>query len=134
MRPPTRSNADFDYERIPTYDDWIKGEIDDVTLEENHAFKGQFAKVGDAVRFKFKIEGCEYPHYSGWMSYNLGEKSNIFKKYLVGLVEGAQPDMVFDLDRLKGLKVKMILKANGDFDNLELIRPLEKKIDPSIPF
>jgi len=28
----------------------------------------------------------------------------------------------------------MIWKANGDFDNLELIRPLEKKIDPSIPF
>jgi hypothetical protein len=131
MRPPKQSSGDFEYERIPIYDDWVNGIIEDVTLKENHAFKGKFAKVGDAIRFKFKIDGCEYPHYSGWMSYNLGKKSDIFKKYLVGLVEGAQPDMAFDLDRLKGLKVKMIWKANGDFDNLELIRPLGKKILPS---
>lgn len=132
--PKPRNNEDFEFERIPLYDDWVNGTIEDVKLEEEHAFKGQFAKTGDAIRFKFKIEGCEYPHYSGWMSYSFGEKSNLFKKYLIGLVDGAQPDMEFDLDRLKGLRVRMIWKANGDFDNLELIRPMEKKIDPKIPF
>ena len=134
MRPPKRSDESFEYERIPVYDDWINGTIEEVALEENHAFKGQFAKVSDAVRFKFKIEGCEYPHYSNWMSYNFGEKSNVYKKYLCGLVEGAKPDMDFDLERFKGMKVRMIWKMNGDFDNLELIRPADKKIDPSIPF
>lgn len=126
MRPPKREN--IDYERIPVYDEWIKGVIEDVQLEENHQFKGQFAKVGDAVRFKFKLEGCEYSHRSGWMTYSYGEKSNLFLKYLKYLVEGAEPDMDFDLDKLRGLKVKTMWSANGDYDNLEQIRPLEAKV------
>src|ERR1700690_826324 len=117
MRPPLKHEGDF--ERVPKYEDWINGEIEDVTLEEEHEFKGKFAKTGAAVRFKFKLDGCEYAHFSNWMSYSYSEKSNLFKKYLCGLVEGAQPNMDFDLDRLKNLKVRTMWSTNGDFDNIE---------------
>lgn len=133
MRPPLRHEGG-DFERVPKYGDWISGEIEDVTLEEDHEFKGKFAKVGDAVRFKFKLEGCQFPHYSNWMSYNYSEKSNLYKKYLRGLVEGAKPNMEFDLDRFKNIQVKTMWETNGDFDNLSMIRPRDKKLDPKIPF
>jgi hypothetical protein len=134
MRAPKRGNVE--YERILAYDEWIPGTIVEVKLEENRVtgFKDEktgLPKSADQIRFKFALDGHEYQHYSRWMTYTFGEKSNLFTKYLKYLVEGAQPDMEFDLDELKGFKIKTMWSQNGDFDNLEQIRPLGAKLKPS---
>ena len=130
MRPPKRSA--INYERIKVYDEWVKGTIDEIQLEENRATGFNDEKTGepkfaDMVRFKFTLEGHQYPHRSRWMSYSFGEKANLYNKYLAYLVEGAEPDMEFDLDHLNGFKVKTMWVQKGDFDNLEAVRPLEAK-------
>ena len=133
MRPPNQSQTDF--ERIgdfAKYDEWIPGDIAGVALRENHltGFKDEKTgkdKYADQVRFKFTLQGAAYPHYSRWMTYSFGEKANLYLKYLKQLVAGAQPDMKFDLDLLKGFKCKTMWTQNGDFDNLEQIRPAADK-------
>lgn len=135
MRPPKQSQ--MEYERIHKYDEWIPGVIEEIRLEENRATGFKDDKTGapkfaDQVRFKFKLEGQEYAKYSRWMTYSLGEKANLFLKYIKFLVEGAQPDMAFDLDLLKGFKIKTMWTANGDFDNLEQIRPVGAKYSSSM--
>jgi hypothetical protein len=132
MRPPRQSQVD--YERIQKYDEWIPSEIEEIKLEENRRTGFKDDKTGqdkyvDQVRFKFKLAGHEYPHYSRWMTYSFGEKANLYIKYLKQLVAGAQPDMKFDLDLLKGFRCKTMWSQNGDFDNLDQIRPLEGKFN-----
>ncbi len=127
MKPAKR---EFDYERVST-EDLVSGIIEDVQYEETHSFKGfQGApdKVAPGIRFKFKLEGYSFPHYSRWMKFNYGAKANLFTKYLVALVEGAVPDMDFDLDQLKGLAVKTLWSEKNGFQNLETIRPAKGKI------
>ena len=130
MRPPKANNTDF--ERIKEYDTWILGFIEEVKLEENRRTGFKDDKTGadkyvDQVRFKFNLAGHSYPHYSRWMTYSFGEKANLYLKYLKQLVAGAQPDMKFDLDLLVGFKIKTMWTQNGDFDNLEQIRPAAGK-------
>jgi hypothetical protein len=79
------------------------------------------------------VEGCKYPKSSGWMIFSYGEKSKLYTKYLTSLVKNAHPDMDFDLDQLKGLKVKMLWKnigETGDFQGIETIRPFNQKVVP----
>jgi hypothetical protein len=132
MRPPRRSL--IDYERIQSYDEWIPGVIEDVRLEENKATgfndENGVPRFADQVRFKFRLEGHHYPHYSRWMTYSFGEKANLYLKYVKHLVADAKPDMVFDLDDLKDFKIKTMWSTTGDFDNLEQIRPLHAKYTP----
>ncbi|MFI5344223.1 MAG: hypothetical protein ACHQUC_08390, partial [Chlamydiales bacterium] len=118
-------------ERIPKYDDWIEGIISEIEYDEQHkmSYKGE-EKVASCVRFKFALKGCEFPHRSRWMTFSYGEKANLFKKYLSNLVEDAEPDMDFDLDDLKGFEIKTMWKEEGEYDSLELIRPLGKKFTP----
>lgn len=128
---PTKQK--IEYEKITT-DDFVVGVIEDVVYEKNHEFthKGE-KKKADAARFKFHIDGYKYPKSSPWMTFTYSEKSNLYKKYLSSLVEGAHPDMDFDLDQLKGLKVKMLWKNFGDqnqFQGVETIRPVNKKVVP----
>lgn len=128
MKPPKNNNTE--YEKVPT-DDFVRAEIEDIKYEADHLFKGfQGAedKKKPGVRLKFKIEGCQKPHYSRWMSFNYGEKSNLFTKYLLPLVEGATPDMDFDLDNLKGMKIKMLWAEKNDFQYPETIRPATNKL------
>lgn len=122
-----------------TTSDWTQGIIDDIQRDEKRdtGFKDEDTgenKITDSIRFKFKLEGYHYPHYSRWMAFSYHEKSTLFKKYITNLVEGAKPDMDFDLERLKNFSVKVMWQDNGDYQNLEMIRPLEKKIDPTILF
>jgi hypothetical protein len=136
MKPPPRVKRD--YEKVRT-DDWVTGEIEDIQREEKRdtGFKDEETGepiIKDCIRFKFKLDGYEYPHYSRWLSFSYHEKANLLKKYVMNLVEGAQPDMDFDVERLKGMKVKLMWQDNGDFQNIEMIRPVEKKIDAKIPF
>lgn len=130
MRPPKQRDPS-DFERIKKYDEWIPGEIEEVRLDETHEFTFQGkTSIAEGIRLKFKLSGHEFGHYSRWMRYSFGEKSNLYTKYLRHLVENAQPDMDFDLDMLKGMKIKTMwsLSEDGKFDNLEQIRPLGKKI------
>jgi hypothetical protein len=132
MRPPPRAKTD--YEQVAT-DDWIVGKIAKIEYDENYKrmWEGQ-EKIGPAVRLKFDLEGYQYPKSSGWMTFAYGEKCNLYKKYLTALVEGAAPDMQFDLDQLQDLPVKIMFKQNGEYQNVEIIRPLKAKVKPDIPF
>lgn len=136
MKPPPHTKRD--YEKVKT-DDWTTGIIEDIQRDEKRdtGFKDEEtgeSKIVDSVRFKFKLDGYNYPHYSRWLSFSYHEKSNLLKKYLFNLVEGAQPDFDFDIEHLKGMKIKIMWQDNGDFQNVEIIKPLEAKIDPTVPF
>jgi hypothetical protein len=128
MIPPSRK---IEYEKVAT-DDFLKGTIEDIKydLEHKSSYKGK-EKIGPAVRIIFSVDGYKFPHGTPWMYFGLGEMTNLYKKYISSLVEGAVPDMEFDIDQLKGMRVKMLWKDNGDFQHIETIRPLESKIIPS---
>lgn len=130
MKPPKTNNSKS-FEKL-VVGELIKGVIDDVQYDMEHKFKGfQGAedKIAPAIRFKFKLDGYQYPHYSRWMKFNIGEKSNLYQKYLSKLVVGAMPDMDIDLDVLKGMKIKTIWSENGDFQNLDNIYPYGNKLN-----
>lgn len=136
MKPPPRIR--MEYEKV-NIQDWVPGIIEDIQHDEERETGFKDEKTGeplikDCIRFKFQLEGCSYPHYSRWMTFSYHEKANLYKKYLSSLVEGAKPDMDFDLDRLKGMKIKTMWANNGEFQNLEMIRPVDKKLDGTIPF
>lgn len=124
MKPPPRPKTD--YERIPS-DEWITGIIEDIQYDMEHktSHKG-VDKIGPSIRFKFKLDGLQRSHSSRWMSFTYFAKGNLYDKYLKNLIENAEPDMDFDLDKLKGLKIKTMWTANGEFDNLEQIRAMVK--------
>lgn len=127
MKPPKR---EITYEKITT-DDFVIGHIEDVLYEKDRTFRfnGE-EKKSDACRLKFVIDGYKYPHSTPWMKFSYGEKTNLYKKYISSLVAEAKPDMEFDLDQLKGMKVKMLWKNDGDYQHIETIRPVEGKIIP----
>lgn len=128
MKPPEQKQTEF--EKVDT-NDFVTGEIADIQYEQEHLFKGYNGaedKKRPAVRLKFKVDGYKHQHYSRWMTFSYGDKSNLFLKYLVPLVEGAQPDMDLDLDVLKGVKVKMLWSEKNGFQSVETIRPIGKKI------
>lgn len=136
MKPPPRIRPE--YEKVGT-EDWVSGSIEDIQRDEKRdtGFKDEETAepiIKDCVRFKFKLDGCSYAHYSRWMTFSYHEKAGLFKKYLCSLVEGAKADMEFDIERLKGMKIKTMWANNGEFQNLEMIRPVEKKLDGTIPF
>lgn len=127
MKPKMRN--DKEYERVKV-DEWINGIIEEIQRDENHktSYKGE-EKIIDAVRFKFKIEGCNFPHYSRWMSFSYGSKSNLYLKYLKHLIRGFQPDCDYDLTLITGLQVKMMWSEDTSrdgkiFQHIELIRKI----------
>jgi hypothetical protein len=127
--PPVRKMIDFEKVKCG---DFITGTISNIEYEDDHRFKGFEGKedrISEAVRLVFTLDGYEYPHRSRWMSFSLGEKSNLYKKYVAKLVNNAKPDMHFDLDALLNMKVKTIWEENGDFTNLDSIYPNGKKLE-----
>lgn len=122
------------YEKVST-DDFVVATIEDIQYETDREFtyKGE-KKKSDAVKFKFIIEGMKYPKTTGWMSFSYDERSTLYSKYLTSLVEGSKPYMDFDLDQLKGLKVKMLWKnktyEGKEYQTIETIRPIGKKVIP----
>lgn len=137
LKPPPRPK--MEYEKVRT-DDWTTGIIEDIQHEENRmtGFKDKDTGeeiVKNCVRFKFKLDDCKFPHYSNWMTFGYGEKFNLYIKYISALVEGAVPDMDFDLEFLKGMAVKVMWKQNGEYQNVELVRPMNKKMTADgLPF
>lgn len=129
MIPPSRK---LEYEKVKT-DDFVTGTITEIKYDMEHksSYQGK-EKIGPACRFTFEIDGYKYPHGTPWMFFGYGEKTNLYKKYISSLVQNAEPDMEFDLDQLKGMKVKILWKDNGDFQHVDVIRPSGQKIVPKI--
>lgn len=125
---PTKQK--MQYEKVKT-DDFVIGVIEDIKYEKDHEFtyQGESKKV-EAVKIIFHVDGYKYSKQTPWMTFSYGEKTNLYTKYLSSLVDGATPDMDFDLDQLKGLKVKMLWKDKGDYQHIETIRPVGKKVTP----
>ncbi len=133
MKPQARSNKDFEKVIIG---EMIPGTIIDITYDKEHKFKGFEGRedtIQEAVRFIFELEGYQYKHYSRWFKFNYGEKANLYKIFLSKLVEDAKPEMDFDLDLLKGMKVKTLWNENKDFQNLESIFPVGAKVKANDP-
>ena len=126
MKPPERPKVEF--EKV-VVGEFLTGTIAkiDYDLEHRFSYKGQ-EKISPAVRFVFELDGYSYPKYSRWMYFSYGEKTNLYRKYLVKLVDGAKPDMDFDLDALVGMRVKTIWAEQNGFQYVELIQPEGKKI------
>lgn len=123
--PPKRTTQ---FERVKT-GEFIKGIISDIEYDYKHIFKFQDKETeAVGVRFILKLDGYQYFHRSRWLKFNLGEKANLFKKYVNKLVANAHKDMCFDLDELKGMRVKTIWEENNDFQNIESIYPESEKI------
>lgn len=122
-----------EYEKVPT-GEFVNGVIQEIQYDEKHVFKGaDEPKAG--VRLKFTMQGCQFPHYSRWMTFGNSEKSKLYTDFIQPLVEGAKPYKDFDLEILKGMKVKMLWVDNEEYQNLKLIQPLEAKVNPDeIPF
>jgi hypothetical protein len=128
MIPPSRK---LEYEKIKT-DDFVTGEVKEIKYDLEHKFTYQGnTKIAPACRIAFRVDGYKYDHGTPWMSFNLDEKSNLYKKYVSPLVVGAEPYMEFDLDNLIGMKVKMLWADKGDFQHIETIRPIGEKVSPS---
>lgn len=130
MKP---ENKKMEFEKIRT-DEFVTGKIEDILYDKEHTFKGfqgspDTVKCG--VRLVFSVDGYKFPHKTPWMKFNYSGKSNIFKKYISSLVVGAKEFMEFDLDQLKGMKVKMLWADNGDYQGIETIRPADKRVVPS---
>lgn len=137
MIPP---NKKMEYEKIQT-SDFVTGEIKDIKYDLEHVFKGfgkdkegnpNKDKTGIAVRIVFKVDGYKFDHGTPWMSLSLSEKSNLYKKYVSSLVSNCEPFMDFDIDQLKGMKVKMLWKDVGDFQHIDIVRPIGEKLIPKL--
>lgn len=129
MKPPKREKNDW--ERIKKYDEWLESIITSIEYDENHekVFQGE-KKIGPCIRFKFEIKDHEHPHRSRWMSFSYAEKANLYKKFISQLVHNAEPDIDFDLDELKGMEIRTMWSKSedGEYDNLEMVRPMGLKI------
>lgn len=135
MKPEQKK---MEYEKIKT-DDFVTGEISDVLYDKDHVFKGYGNDdkgnknpdtIQQAVRLVFAVDGYKYPHKTPWLKFSYSAKANLFKRFVQPLVDGAEEYMDFDLDQLRGVRVKMLWADKGEFQNIENIRPLNGKIVP----
>lgn len=122
--------SEMKYEKIAV-DEWVLGVIDDVLCDPAHEFtlKGE-KKTGPAIRFVFKLDGYQYPKKSRWMTPYTTENSNLYKLFLKPLCPNFDPkNKEVDLERLKGLQVKLMFANDGDYQNITQIRPLEQNLN-----
>jgi len=105
--------------------DFIFGTISEIKYEKDHAFNSTTgtSKVADAVKIIFKLDGYSESHGTRWMTFSYDERANLFAKYVSKLVENPKPYMDFDLDLLKGMKIKTIWKQDGKWQNIDGIWP-----------
>lgn len=131
MKPPP--SAKIEYEKVPT-NALVDGQIDEILYDENHLFKGKKGspdQTRPAVRFVFLIQGMKFAKKTNWLKFSYFSEAPLMKNYLKYLVEGANEKMDFDLDQLRGLKVKMLWVDNGEYQNIASIMPADgKKVVP----
>lgn len=121
MIPPRR-----EFEKVAV-DDWINGEISEITYDLKHQFK---TSEGPAVRIKINLFGYKFPKSSPWMLFSYSKMSNLYILFIDPLVEGAREHMNFDLDQLKGMKIKIMFEAKGEYQNIVRLRPSDRKVKP----
>lgn len=126
MKFPVRPRRE--YEKVPV-EVWINGEIEEVQYKDDHENFNKEKVQG--VRLKLKLEGCSYPHYTRWMTFGCAEKSNLYKLVILPLVQDAKPFMDFDMDELTGFKIKSMWSNNDEYQNLDMMRPINGKLVPS---
>jgi hypothetical protein len=129
------SNKPREFEKVEI-DVWINGEIvdikDDPERKTNFTDEDGKPKVVHGIQFVFKLEGYSFSHYSRWYTLSYSEKANLYKEVLVHLVDNCHEYMDFDLETLKGLKVKTMWNESKGKDgriwqNLTQIRALGTK-------
>ena len=142
MKPKNNSGKDLVIEPVPC-DEFLGAVISDVKYEEAHAFTGQFARVGEAVRIQFTLDpinekAFEFPKNSRWMSFNYDQKSNLFKNFILPLVKNAKPYMDFDIVKLKGVRCRLMFEESQNdegkkFYNIMMVKAEKGKEVDSIP-
>lgn len=127
MKPPMPK---FEQEEI-LVDEFVNGIITAIEYDENHEFKGQFAKVGPAVRLTFTLDGYEQPKKSRWFAFSYHEKAKLYQLIIKPLVPNAKPYMDFDMENLKGVKCKLMFSRTESegkvFFNLDMVKPVGLK-------
>lgn len=125
-----KSNTQFEKVKVGEF---VPGRIAEIEYDMKHTFYPQgTAKVGPGVRFVFELEGYQYQHKSSWMTFVANEKANLYRNYISKLIENAKPTDTFDLDVLVGMKVKTKWINSGDFQKIESIEPIGKKLSVTI--
>lgn len=127
MKPPKRQ---MEYEKIKT-DDFVAGTISEIVYDQEHLFKGYNGEPdthSPGVRLVFTVDGYKFAHKTPWMRFSYSAKANLYKKFVAPLVANAEEYMEFDLDLLKGMKVRMLWADNGEYQNIETIRPIGDKV------
>lgn len=125
MIPPKR-----EFEKVEV-DNWINGEISEIQYDLKHAFK---TSEGPAVKIKIGLVGYKFPKTTPWMLFSYSKKSNLYALFVDPLVEGSHEYMNFDLDQLKGMKIKVMFEAKGEYQNIVRLRPLDNKLKPDLVY
>ena len=130
MKPQRREDS---FEKV-AIGEFLEGEIVDIEYDQEHksTFQGQ-EKIAPAIRIIFELNGYKYPHRTNWMTFSYGDRTNLYNKFLTKLVEGAHPDMNFDLDCIKHMKVKTLWAEKNNFQYIESIFPLGAKVTLDSP-
>lgn len=124
------------YEKVQV-DEWLAGHIEEVQYDEHRAYKAKDKATGEWVektaphlRFKFRLDGYQYPHYSRWLKCSTHEKSNLYSKFLKHLCPQYDcQDKVVDLDKLVGITIKTMWENNEDYQNITQIRGLDPTLN-----
>ncbi len=130
MRPPPR--AKLEYEKVAV-DEWITGAIEEIEYDMEHKSTWQGKeKVGPAVKIKMVLDGYKFPKSSGWLTFNYSDKAKLYKTFIIGLVADPKPFMDFEMDSLKGMKIKVMYENNPkdpQYQNIVRVRPVGEKIE-----
>lgn len=133
---PQDSRKEFVSEKVPT-DEFLTGVIQKVEYEKEHQFKGKFARVAEAVRVVIKLDDFDQLKKTKWMSFKYDEKSTLFKMVVQPLVKDAFPYMDFDIQKLEGMKVKVMFSEDTfegkTFYGVQMLKPAKGKLDIDLP-
>jgi hypothetical protein len=125
-----KSNMQFEKVKVGEF---VPGRIAEIEYDMGHKFYFQGTeKVGPGVRFVFELEGYKYPHKSRWVKFMAFEKAPLYTMYISKLVENVKPSDTFDLDALVGMEVKTMWANDKDFQVVESIEPIDKKLTVTI--
>ncbi len=122
------------YEKVPV-DTWIPGSVKNIEYDNKHTFTFHGnSSLEKGVRIEFILDGYEWPKRTRWMKFVYAPRSTLFLKYMKPLVSGSTPNMLYDIDNLKGLRIKTMWdqSALGDGRIFQGINKVKALADPLI--